>query len=165
MNGKRVAIFGGVAGMSAAHELAERGFVVTVYEARTIPGGKARSMPVPNSGSEGRKDLPGEHGFRFFPGFYKHVPDIMRRIPYDTNRNGVLDNLQPSTRFQISHLQKPTITLSAQMPRTIDESACVHQSLWYRLGHYPPKGTTSVSTTASKPKSNSFTATTGVPLG
>ena len=25
--------------------------------------------------------LPGEHGFRFFPGFYHHVPDSMRRIP------------------------------------------------------------------------------------
>ena len=25
--------------------------------------------------------LPGEHGFRFFPGFYKHVIDTMRRIP------------------------------------------------------------------------------------
>ncbi|HEY0410932.1 MAG TPA: FAD-dependent oxidoreductase, partial [Candidatus Dormibacteraeota bacterium] len=33
---------GGVAGMSAAHELAERGFRVTVLERRTIPGGKAR---------------------------------------------------------------------------------------------------------------------------
>ena len=41
---------GGIAGLSAAHELAERGFDVTVYETRPIPGGKARSMPVPGSG-------------------------------------------------------------------------------------------------------------------
>jgi len=48
--GKSVAILGGgVGGLSAAHELAERGFEVTVYEARE-PGGKARSMPVPDSG-------------------------------------------------------------------------------------------------------------------
>ncbi len=32
---------GGVAGLSAAHELAERGFTVTVYEQRDAPGGKA----------------------------------------------------------------------------------------------------------------------------
>ena len=78
----RVAILGGgVAGLTAAHELAERGFEVVVLEARDIPGGKARSLPVPGSGTGGRADLPAEHGFRFFPGFYQHVPDTMRRIP------------------------------------------------------------------------------------
>ena len=75
---------GGVAGLSAAHELAERGFDVTVYEARDAFGGKARSMPVPGSGTDGRADLPGEHGFRFFPGFYRHVTDTMKRIPSGT---------------------------------------------------------------------------------
>ena len=71
---------GGVAGLTAAHELAERGFAVTVYETRDRLGGKARSLPVPGSGTDGRGDLPAEHGFRFFPGFYRHVPDTMRRI-------------------------------------------------------------------------------------
>ena len=74
---------GGVAGLTAAHELAERGFAVTVYEARDRLGGKARSLPVPGSGTDGRGDLPAEHGFRFFPGFYRHVPDTMRRIGVD----------------------------------------------------------------------------------
>src|SRR5215210_984887 len=74
---------GGVAGLTAAHELAERGFAVTVYEARDRLGGKARSLPVPGSGTGGRADLPAEHGFRFFPGFYRHVPDTMRRIGVD----------------------------------------------------------------------------------
>jgi glycine/D-amino acid oxidase-like deaminating enzyme len=72
--------------LSAAHELAERGFDVTVYEARETFGGKARSMPVPGSGNGGRPDLPAEHGFRFFPGFYRHLPDTMARIP-DGSRN------------------------------------------------------------------------------
>ncbi len=89
---KRVAILGGgIAGMSAAHELVERGFQVAVYEMRRIAGGKARSIPVPNTGVDGRKDLPGEHGFRFFPGFYKHLPDTMKRIPY--GKKTVFDNL------------------------------------------------------------------------
>ncbi|PRC57051.1 hypothetical protein C6A85_35515, partial [Mycobacterium sp. ITM-2017-0098] len=35
---------GGVGGLSAAHELTDRGFDVTVYEARGVFGGKARSM-------------------------------------------------------------------------------------------------------------------------
>src|SRR5215813_2085006 len=50
---------GGVGGLSAAHELAERGFEVTVYEARRDCGGKARSQPVAGTGTEGRRDLPG----------------------------------------------------------------------------------------------------------
>jgi uncharacterized protein with NAD-binding domain and iron-sulfur cluster len=83
---------GGVAGLTAAHELAERGFKVTVIEPKAL-GGKARSIPVPGTGSGGRADLPGEHGFRFFPGFYKNIPDTMRRIPVAGNPNGVFDNL------------------------------------------------------------------------
>src|SRR3954468_4051562 len=83
---------GGMAGLAAAHELAERGFSVTVYE-RNALGGKARSIPVAGTGSGGRRDLPGEHGFRFFPGFYHHVPDSMRRIPFAGNEHGVWDNL------------------------------------------------------------------------
>ena len=79
---------GGVAGLTAAHELAERGFAVTVYEARDRLGGKARSLPVPGSGTDGRGDLPAEHGFRFFPGFYRHVPDTMRRIGVDSHLVG-----------------------------------------------------------------------------
>lgn len=72
---------GGIGGLTAAHELAEREFDVTVYESRTQFGGKARSMPDSGSGTGGREDLPAEHGFRFFPGFYRHVPDTMGRIP------------------------------------------------------------------------------------
>src|SRR3954452_17795433 len=68
---------GGVGGLSAAHELAERGFAVTVYEKRGRPGGKARSYPTPDG-------LPAEHGFRFFPGFYRQLPDTMSRIPSGT---------------------------------------------------------------------------------
>lgn len=99
--GARVAVLGGgVAGLTAAHELAERGFRVTVYERRAL-GGKARSMPVPGTAADGRPDLPGEHGFRFFPGFYQHIPDTMRRIPFGGNANGVWDNLVgvPDARF------------------------------------------------------------------
>ena len=77
---KVMVLGGGVAGLSAAHELAERDFEVVVLEAREIPGGKARSMPVPGSGTGGRADLPAEHGCRFFPGFYRHLPDTMRRM-------------------------------------------------------------------------------------
>jgi uncharacterized protein with NAD-binding domain and iron-sulfur cluster len=91
--GKRVAVLGGgMAGLAAAHELVERGFEVHVYERKSL-GGKARSIPVAGTARGGRKPLPGEHGFRFFPGFYHHVPDTMRRIPFPGNTHGVWDNL------------------------------------------------------------------------
>src|SRR6266511_5850297 len=92
---------GGVAGLSAAHELAERGFAVTVYEARDRAGGKARSMPVPGSGSGGRGDLPAEHGFRFFPGFYKHLPDTMKCIPGPRAGHNVFDELVAADRMML----------------------------------------------------------------
>ena len=91
--GRRVAVLGaGMAGLTVAHELVERGFKVDVYEPVAL-GGKARSIGVDGTASGGRRKLPGEHGFRFFPGFYHHVPDSMRRIPYAQNPNGVWDNL------------------------------------------------------------------------
>lgn len=90
---RKVAVLGGgVGGLTAAHELAERGFEVTVIEPKAF-GGKARSIPVPGTGTGGRGDLPGEHGFRFFPGFYKNIPDTFRRIPVAGNPNGVMDHL------------------------------------------------------------------------
>ena len=75
-----------MAGMSAAHELIERGFDVAVYERNSIPGGKARSTEVLGSATGDLRPLPGEHGFRFFPGFYRHIIDTMDRIPYQGNR-------------------------------------------------------------------------------
>jgi uncharacterized protein with NAD-binding domain and iron-sulfur cluster len=112
---------GGVAGMSAAHELAERGFRVTVLERRAIPGGKARSVPVPRTGTAGRRDLPGEHGFRFFPGFYRHLPDTMRRIPLPGRPNGVLDNLVPATRLEMARAGMRKVVIPARFPTSLEE--------------------------------------------
>lgn len=80
--------------MTAAHELVSRGYQVRVIEKHpTIVGGRARSEPVPGTANDGRQALPGEHGFRFFPGFYRHLDHTMRRIPFPGRRRGVFDNL------------------------------------------------------------------------
>jgi uncharacterized protein with NAD-binding domain and iron-sulfur cluster len=112
--GKDVAVFGaGVAGLTAAHELAERGFSVTVYE-RDHLGGKAWSIPVPGSASGGRIPLPGEHGFRFFPGFYKNLGDTMRRIP--TPEGTVYDRLRRASTYRTSFEGHPDLTIPLSLP-------------------------------------------------
>ena len=112
---------GGVGGLSAAHELGERGFAVSVYERQASFGGKARSMPVPGSGTEGRLDLPGEHGFRFFPGFYKHLPDTMSRIPFGESGASCRDNLVQATRILLARDGKLDPVWIARFPETIDD--------------------------------------------
>ena len=77
---------GGVGGLSAAHELIERGYEVHVYEGSGMLGGKASSQLLGGTGAGGRGDLPGEHGFRFYPGFYRHLTDTMSRIIPDPDR-------------------------------------------------------------------------------
>jgi uncharacterized protein with NAD-binding domain and iron-sulfur cluster len=114
-----IVLGGGVAGMSAAHELSERGFEVTVFETRDAAGGKARSFPFPGSGREGRPPLPGEHGFRFFPGFYRHVPDTMRRIPYGDRGASVADNLVVASHMQIARQGGEEPIAPLHLPRNL----------------------------------------------
>jgi 15-cis-phytoene desaturase len=117
----RVAVLGGgVGGLSAAHELIERGFEVTVYESRNQFGGKARSLTVPNSGTGGRRGLPGEHGFRFFPAFYRHLPDTMARIPFAGNVS-VFNNLVHATRIQVARAGTAPLMLTARLPQNVQD--------------------------------------------
>src|SRR5271155_1618456 len=129
MSSRVIVLGGGVAGMTAAHELIERGFEVVVLERRNIAGGKARSVPVIDDGpgTSGHQlvdtgvaslecRIPGEHGFRFFPGFYKHVIDTMRRIPsFDGCK--VADHLVPTTRVAFTQYAAPTFQVPALFPR------------------------------------------------
>lgn len=102
--------------MSAAHELCERGFSVSVFEKKSIFGGKARSLSVPGTHTGDRKDLPGEHGFRFFPAFYRHLPDTMQRIPYTAN-SSVADNLVNATRILVARAGLAPLDLVARLPQ------------------------------------------------
>ncbi len=139
---KVIILGGGIGGLSAAHELVERGFDVEIYEKQHIPGGKARSIPVFESiGDRGSKAghgrsiekwlamegyrlgaherrpwLPGEHGFRFFPGFYKHIVDTMERIPYGNGK--VSDNMVNTTQLLLAREERENVVLPSRFPRT-----------------------------------------------
>lgn len=116
---------GGVAGLSAAHELAARGYQVHVYERAALrvgglaatqyasrpaaPGASSASREAPGVGDATPPNdaLAGEHGFRFFPSFYRHLTDVMRRTPVlmpdgpnwrdPEDRRTCADNLIPTT--------------------------------------------------------------------
>ncbi len=91
-----------MAGLSAAHELVERGFDVHLYEGSAHLGGKSRSHPVLGTGTDGRADLPGEHGFRFYPSFYRHLIDTMERIPLSDPTKNVAGNLRAADHAAIA---------------------------------------------------------------
>ena len=139
---KRVIIVGGgVAGLSAAHELCERGFQVTIYERWGLPGGKARStwVPAPDTPPAGfmerlpghgprpgpdpqhRRELPGEHGFRFFGGFYRHLPATLARIPDRRSGRPVLANLVPTEQVMTTSAGTAPILYPQTLPHSLKE--------------------------------------------
>lgn len=120
---KAVVLGGGMGGLSAAFELASRGFQVEVYEKRPIFGGKARSFDYPNTGTSGRPNLPAEHGFRFFPGWYRHVTDTMARIPYTGPGGGakVEDRLVEVPEIAYAMKGKPPFKILTGAPETLHE--------------------------------------------
>ena len=135
---KVIILGGGVAGMSAAHELIERGFEVEVYDRhKQYPGGKARSVNVPVAGHEQNEPLPGEHGFRFFPGFYKHIIDTMERIPFTTKEGkttNVVDNLVPTERVRMAREGKASITTLVNFPHSFKDLHVLLESMHANTG-------------------------------
>jgi len=115
----RVAILGGgMGGLACAHELVRRGVDVTVYEAGRFVGGKARSHYVAGTGTDGRRDLPGEHGFRFYPAFYRHVIETMNEIPDALSPTGVVSgNLCGAPEAGIA-LDGEGVVTTPRRPRT-----------------------------------------------
>lgn len=122
---KVIVLGGGVAGMSAAHELIDRGYVVEVYEFnKKYAGGKARSVDYfGNPNQPYPTPLPGEHGFRFFPGFYKHVIDTMKRIPYKNSKGTatVFDNLTATSRVMLARYNKTPLVTVASFPKNLSD--------------------------------------------
>jgi len=95
---KHIVIFGGgIAGLTTAHELIDKGFKVTLYEQDTILGGMARSRREPGF-------IPSEHSWRGYAPFYSNTFDIIKRIPLKQNNmdKTVYDNLTNPIKFYVT---------------------------------------------------------------
>ena len=114
-----VILGGGVAGLSAAHMLINRGYNVSVYERHSIPGGKARSYGVAGTGTNGREDLPAEHGFRFVPAYYRHLPQTMQEIPYWDTGETVEQQLIQVDHESFTRFVAAPIVFPSKMPRNL----------------------------------------------
>lgn len=76
---KTAAVFGGgIAGLTAAHELAGRGWSVTVYEVNDEVGGFFRSAR-----RDRHRNMPSEYSWHGMGPWYHNVFDLMRQIPFD----------------------------------------------------------------------------------
>ncbi len=128
---KVIILGGGVAGLSAAHELVNRGLDVEVYERNPIyVGGKARSVDYDKDRTY-KEPLPAEHGFRFFPGFYKHITATMKEIPYPApdSPQTVFANLTPTARTMLARYGQEPIVANASFPRNFSDLKLVIQDL------------------------------------
>lgn len=77
---KTVTIFGaGIAGLSAAQELAQLGYLVSVYEATDQPGGFFRSSRL------SKNNMPTEYSWHGMGPWYNNTFDLLRKIPFREN--------------------------------------------------------------------------------
>jgi uncharacterized protein with NAD-binding domain and iron-sulfur cluster len=133
-----IIVGGGVAGLTAAHELIERDFDVDVYERRERLGGKAASTrvhpaPPPEGAPRGVQvpregtPRPGEHGFRFFPAWYRHLPDTLGQIPRRGHREhhrdeNVAEHLVPTERNLLAQYNRERLHIILHAPRSSSEA-------------------------------------------
>ncbi|WP_437283229.1 NAD(P)-binding protein [Sorangium sp. So ce375] len=164
----------GIAGLTAAHELAERNFKVHVIESAppdprmAIPwklekkgrrpsiveidlqvGGVARTQweaphecnakgdPTSKAIHDRSNLVPGEHGYRLFPSFYRHLFDTMKRTPVAEpgpgHRPTAFDQLEPTFR-QVFAVRKGFVPLSRERPRSLEAFRTEYMRLTQGLG-------------------------------
>jgi uncharacterized protein with NAD-binding domain and iron-sulfur cluster len=79
---KSIVIFGaGIAGLTAAHELVQLGYNVSVYEAADQPGGFFRSSRLRQN------NMPTEYSWHGMGPWYHNAFDLMQHIPFSEDGN------------------------------------------------------------------------------
>lgn len=111
---KSVGVVGaGVAGLTVAHELVERGFAVTVYESAPTAGGKAGSQRTADGWVR-------EHVNKNFSAHYYCLPETLKRIPCEGGGT-VMDRLVPAARAVCRFPDGSEVALSGRLGMTRQE--------------------------------------------
>lgn len=90
--------------------------------------------------------LPGEHGFRFFPAYYRHVFDTLSRIPVYEVRNGKVDPKRATSRRVMDNITSTRaqafvdggtspILYPREPPRSLSGLAQVMWEMFVRRGY------------------------------
>lgn len=100
-----ISIFGtGIAGLTCALELVEKGYTIVMYEKDNLPGGMAKSKRINgttilkssfNTETQVKQEfngVPSEHSWRGYATFYFNVFNLLKRIPIETE-NFSSDNI------------------------------------------------------------------------
>ncbi len=139
----RVAVFGaGVAGLTAAMQLAEQGFAVDVYEAKTFPGGRASSLRDAPSGltlDNGQHIVMG-----CYHGFLRLLDRLGTRDRLAEAAGLAVDYVEPGgkrSRMQAGELPAPLHLLTALLGfgalNVEDRTAILKLGLFMRWGWRP----------------------------
>ena len=94
---------GGISGLTIAHELAKKGFKITIYEKDNICGGMARSL------RDIETNIPSEHSWRGYGPFYYNLFKTLKEIPIaNKNDNLVIENYtnKKSNIYTIDDIEK-----------------------------------------------------------
>lgn len=91
-----IVIFGaGIAGLSAAHELVQLGYAVSVYEVNAQPGGFFRSSRLEQD------NMPTEYSWHGMGPWYHNTFDLLKKIPFSEKGNVYDLGLSRSIAFGI----------------------------------------------------------------
>lgn len=80
-------------------------------------------------------ELAGEHGYRYFPSFYYHLFDTMKRTPVRSHAHTVYDNLRSNDHFVIGSSDgAPADRISRKPPNNLGELLQLQRVIQQRLG-------------------------------
>jgi len=92
--------------------------------------------------------LPGEHGFRFFPSFYRHIFDLMKRTPLmeihatsdesylPKKRGTVFDNLVPVDKIgYVTNRPGPSVMVPRKPPQSMEEVRQLMNGMLRKVGY------------------------------
>jgi isorenieratene synthase len=123
-----VIVGGGVAGLTAAYRLAERGIVVTLLEAEADPGGQARAFVMDG--------VVVEHGSHALFGYYRTIVDLIDELRCDPALAATMPGLEriPGWTLVDAYGRRATLKHTAFLPGVLGALPSILRIPWLSAG-------------------------------